>query len=233
MAIGADSIFDAATGVPGTPGGSPTYRADVPVPIIPQTNAVNNLSMEFDGASEVVFGNLFQFHIPGDATMEFWIKFDSSAHESILWTTLEGVDTNRYNVFTNFTSPDSFNIDPRVSTPGIFSPAVPVAPSVWTHLAVVRVGDADYSVYKNGILFGHTVNAAALPTAIGWTISGRPGFRYHGFIDELRVSDGALSPSEFLNAPGVPEPGGFLLPGAALVLFGLWGTLASRRRPGL
>jgi hypothetical protein len=129
--------------------------------------------MEFDGGSFISFGNLFQFHAARSATFEFWIRFTSLAHESILWTRLDGADTNRYNIFTNFVSLNSFNIDPRVATPGIFSPPVPIASDVWTHLAVVRVGDADYSVYRDGALFAQVTNSAPLPTAIGLDHFGR------------------------------------------------------------
>jgi hypothetical protein len=140
------------------------------------------------------------------------------------------VDANRYNLFTNFRSLHTFNFDPRVATPGIFDP-VPIEPGVWTHLAIVREGNTNYSVYKDGALFDTATETAPLPTALGWTMSGRPGFQYHGLLDEVRISGVALTPQQFLIGSPVTvilEPGTACLFGIGVSMFAL--TRRKRRR---
>lgn len=62
--------------------------------------------------------------------------------------------------------------------------------------------------------------------SIGWTINRRylagNGYaQWAGQLDEIRLSDDALSPSQFLDAGptnGVPEPAGFILFGSGMLL---------------
>jgi hypothetical protein len=231
VASGTGSVLDSGLGGNhGTPAGTPVYRTNVPVSQIPVSGAPNLLSMQFDGVSQVMFTNLFQLHASGDATVEFWLLVQSANHESVLWTRPDSTDINRFNIFTNFAAPNSFNIDPRVATAGIFSP-VPISPGEWTHLAIVRSGDTNYSIYLNGALWESVVQTAALPTAVGWSISGRAGFQFHGLIDELRISDQALAPHEFLNAQTVPEPSAPALVASGLILLAGSFVIVGRFRP--
>src|SRR5262249_22666253 len=87
----------------------------------------------------------------------------------------------------------------------ITTPANTVPPGVWTHIAYVKQANT-YSVYINGVLQAQDVDISPLqPTSTGWTLNGRfymqgvNGFEFTGSIDELRLSNVALTPDEFLN----------------------------------
>lgn len=96
----------------------------------------------------------------------------------------------------------------------------------WTFIALVRSGDT-YSVYFNN---DQTPVASAidvnpnLPTDAGWLING--WIQQSGLIDELRLSDSALTPSEFLIS-SVPEPETYVMMLAGL---GLLGFAVCRRK---
>ena len=64
------------------------------------------------------------------------------------------------------------------------------------------------------------------PTSTGWTIDGRQicgcsSGSIAGLLDEVRLSDVALTPSQFLDASpsgSTPEPGSFALLGTGTLL---------------
>ena len=95
--------------------------------------------------------------------------------------------------------------------------------NTWTHIAGVLDHDAGtMSLYLNGQLVDSVITNvrpfAALNPSLspGLPIGGYPDNHYgpfQGLIDEVRISDSALSPDQFLN-PAVPEP-------ATLVLLGI------------
>jgi hypothetical protein len=108
----------------------------------------------------------------------------------------------------------------------------PITPGQWYQAAAVNDG-MNLSLYLNSGDGAGYVLQGSVPVTGGlynndatWTV-GRGFFNNNitdwtdGLIDEVRISDVALSPSQFLVA--VPEPG-------ALGLLGLGGLLALRRR---
>ncbi len=105
----------------------------------------------------------------------------------------------------------------------------------WYHVAAV--GDATagtLSLYVDGTLVGSTTGyngMLALGTPTSWTLgrgqyNGSPVDTMRGMLDEVRFSDVALSPAQFLNATPVPEPSSFAL----LAGLGVLGLAGSRRR---
>jgi len=186
------------------------YSADVSSSLLTS----NNLSAFFNGSTNQViqFGYEFPLHLAGDVTLEFFLKIDHSDHDAIFWTRLNGADHNRFHIYT--TNPGqsmSFGFDYREFTAGpglgilhpLGSPfAFTLEPNTWTHIAIVRTGTT-YEWFKDGILKGSSVDSSPnLPNSGGWQLSGGPGGirALRGLIDEIRISDVALSPNKFLFA---------------------------------
>lgn len=103
----------------------------------------------------------------------------------------------------------------------------------WNHVAAV--GDAvtgTLTLFVDGVSVGSTTGFTGLFSGIvsSWTIgrgqyAGNPGDTVNGYIDEVRISDVALAPSQFLNA-AIPEPSSFAaIAGVAGLAFA-----ATRRR---
>ena len=230
----------------GTGGGSvighELYSPSTPSPIVPQTGLPNNQSLGL-GLTSVEFNYPFPFNAPGDATLEFWLnpaQLGGGLYQGILWTTTVCCDNNRFNIFLKDNMGGagwSFNVDYREpdgtlhsllnseQPDGVTIPyAVPA--EEWTFIALVRSGDT-YSVYFNN---DQTPVASAidvnpnLPTDAGWLING--WIQQSGLIDELRLSDSALTPSEFLIS-SVPEPETYVMMLAGL---GLLGFAVCRRK---
>lgn len=208
VASGAGSILDSSSSLNhGTPSGTPIYRADVPVTAILQTQAPNSLSLEFDSSDDkVLFSPQFPFNQSGDATLEFWLKYPGDVHQAVLWGRADCSDTNRFHVYVN---PDeTVGMDYREPSGALHAVVggggpccgVPVDRNTWTHIAITRVGDT-YSLFKDGILMSVQTDATSnLPTASGWSLSGRCGFAFTGSVDEVRISNVALHPGQFLNS---------------------------------
>ena len=95
----------------------------------------------------------------------------------------------------------------------------------WQHVALIKEA-GEYSIYLDGQLLVNGTLSSTLdgpyefygdPTLGTRTIGGESG-TFRGWLDEFRISNEALSPSQFLNA-AIPEPGtlGLLGLGAILV----------------
>ena len=89
-------------------------------------------------------------------------------------------------------------------------PATLLQENVWSHVALV-VESTEYSIYVDG---QSQYNGSIPANGEGpYWFSGDPttgnrtyGDGFSGWLDEFRISDEALSPSQFLNA-SIPEPG--------------------------
>jgi hypothetical protein len=215
QAIQPGSIVDSSpAAVNGTPSGGPLWTNDV---VASSVGCVaDTTSLEFDGVDDwAVFNSPFPLNIQTDATLEFWIRAPEQAHRAIFWANDPQLgDTNRFHFFTytGATSP-GLGLDYRTPT-GTLHTLLPadgytftISSNTWTHIAVTRVVESPavhrYRFYKDGVLvYTGTDSNPDLPTSTQWTIAGRPppSQRFVGALDEIRLSNHALSPSDFLLA---------------------------------
>jgi hypothetical protein len=207
-ASGAGSIVDSYFGSPdGTPDGCPVYSTDVPFAVIPLTGQPDTLSLSFSGAQSILFNSFFLLHRTyGDATLEYFIKLPDQARHSIFWTRPTTVpDENRFN----------FSVDPggiytgdyRDPTGVIHQPLGGGSAKVnqWHHIAVVKDTQTQapshiYNAYVDGVKTSSNLDRHPNEPDpdLMWTISGRVGEQFSGLIDEVRLTQRALAPCDFL-----------------------------------
>jgi len=194
----------------------------------------------------LVDGHSFIFHQPVaggadevDATFEWFMKVPAATgHSPIFWTRAEdNADANRFNLFWNavFTgAPDSDRFvdgdyrDPTGAAHIIGGPGhnngTAISLDEWHHFAIVRAdanedGTLEWNWYIDGELSaGHnSLTSGQLPDSMSWLIAGRQGGdAARVLLDEIRLTNGALLPSEFLNA--VPEPSSVVMLAMAALL---------------
>lgn len=211
----ATSIVDSSQQIRnGTAAGGPIYTSDVHIQAAcsgPANLASLRLNNPVAANQEVAFAGAFPFNTAGDATVTFWIKSPFSAHGAIIYGRIGFLEANYFHFFVNPDSTFGFNYrapSGALHCLGYCSPSngIPVSVNQWTHLAVVRQGNT-YRAYKNGVLAATQVDANPdLPNFIGWGISARPGFRFNGLIDDLRLYSRALTPQEFFPDPVITQP---------------------------
>ena len=197
--------------------------------------ASNNFSGDFLTAGWGRMTNRdFVFHEPqGDATLEWYAKVPAGTpHTSFFWTELNEAPNNM-NIFWNATfasAPETVGYDLRGSEPisggsdwsGLSqSPSFPT--DEWFHVAIVRVDtdgaagtDFEWDCYLNGTLLpNHRGNTTGIPPGIenGWQLCGRSqAHSVDALVDEIRMSDAALAPEDFVNGSGGTPTGPNLLP---------------------
>jgi len=203
--------------------GSASYSSTVPGATVPQTGQSNTQSISLGASNYPLFNYAFPFDTLANATLEFWVNPSQlNGENDMFWTTLGSGDQNRYNIFLG--SAGDFRMDYREPAGNLHTLAdVANAVSIgqWTFLAITKSGST-YSVYVNNATTPSstvTDSSPNLPTSSGWTLDGRSlagncsTCTFFGLMDEIRISDTVLDPSQFLIAQSgsVPEPSSMLL----------------------
>ncbi len=208
--------------------GTLTFSSNVPTSTIPQTGQTDSASLSLDASTDLVFSYDFPFETLPDATLEFYVDPSSVAQEQdIFWTTTGTGDQNRFNigiaadgaVFMDYRDPSGVLHQLGDTATG------EITADQWNFVAIVKSGDI-YSIYVNGNPAVTTTDSSPnLPDSTGWTINGRDAeagvtcCQFSGLIDEVLLSNQALSPSEFLDS--TPEPGSLVLFGLGLIALGM------------
>jgi hypothetical protein len=216
-----------ATAVSGSP--AATFSSNVPNPTIPATGAANTASISLTSSTALQFNYAFPLNTLTNATLEFYVDPSAIAGEQdLFWTTTGSGDQNRFNI--GIPADGSLFVDYREPNGTLHSldqtGANAIRANQWNFVALVKSGNT-YSLYVNNLspITNTDVNPN-LPTSTAWTINGRQyeqpagGLQFAGLVDEVRISDQALAPSAFLNAP---EP-------ASAALLASAGILLLRRR---
>ncbi len=207
-ASGAGSIVDSYFGSPdGTPDGCPIYSTDVPFAVIPLTGQPDTLSLSFNGAQSIIFNSFFLLHRTyGDATLEYFIKLPDQPRHSIFWTRpTTDPDENRFNLAID--PAGALTGDYREPTGKIHQPIGGGIALVneWHHVAIVKDTQTAapshiYSGYVDGVKTVTSLDRHPNEPDpdLMWTISGRVGEQLTGLIDEVRLTQRALEPCDFL-----------------------------------
>ncbi len=220
---------------------APTYRADVPFDPVSQTAGANGLALEFNPNQDIyTAGKPINTHSFGQLTVEASVKLDHlDAYQVFVGKdgqpTAEPFPPMFLKLLDHNDRFEAGLLDGDGNFRSILSNDAPVI-GQWYDLALTSdgstmtffikgPGDTEY-VQQGSPL---AVSGGALIDSDGlWTV-GRGMWNngiadwIDGSVDEVRVSDAALDPSELL---GVPEPSTFVLAGLALLI----AVAAARRR---
>lgn len=185
--------------------GGTGWSTNVPVGTIPQTGESNTGSLHY-GPGMVDLSNANALGLGYEFTIELFFRpdqptitsplFGFSPYSSLYWNLSE---TGGNLFFAGWFQSELVN-----------NSASMVTVDEWQHFALV-VNSTEYSIYING----QVQDTALIPSGGEgpYLFSGNPttgnrtlGDGFSGWIDEFRISDEALLPSQFLNA-AIPEPG--------------------------
>ena len=206
------NALDSLGPFPGTLSGNAVRDADVPVATIPQTGAANTKSMSFDGVgaagtvgTAVDMGPAVQV-VSGDFTLECYVKVTGTPNNPsiIVGKFQTGLFSDKF-----FSLNASAQIGGQVSfvfgmTGGNSISSGLKLLNKWYHVAGVRQGSA-IRIYVDGVLENSgTLNSFQDFTSdqrfcVAGGASGGVG-NMQGLVDEVRLSNTALSPAFFLNS---------------------------------
>jgi len=183
----------------------PTFSSDVVSAAVPLTGEPNRYSLSFDGSNDVVVApDSGSLHPARSITIEVGVKPAQGARVIIGKQLFSGCCVNSFQLELNpfrFQLTDTSGRDHLIQGP--FDPT----PGAWHHIAGTWDG-ATMRLYLDGNEvasgpFTGPIGYDGNPVLIGAEDDGLgiPGCcLFRGLIDEVRISDQALNPSEFLSA---------------------------------
>jgi arabinan endo-1,5-alpha-L-arabinosidase len=217
------AILDSSgNGINGTAFNGPVYSANVPVNPVPAVGLPNAHALSFNGTNQRVFvPNVPALSLTHSLTLEAWIDPDTiqpgNADGNIIFRGDDGGGNDPYRL--TFTSDGQGNnsVFFEVEASGVDTATVsaPVPLHQWSHVAgTLDDATGAMKIYVNGqlkqsitttlrpfeILFGSNpgIGIGALQSSSQFV---GPEY-FHGLLDEVRISDAALPPSQLL----APEP---------------------------
>jgi len=238
------AILDSSSnGYNGTAINGPVYSSSVPANPIPLTGQSNPTSLSFDGTSQRIFipNSDAGLTLTHSLTLEAYIYVmplvAGSGDGNVIFRGDDSYSYDPYRLTVGLGGTGSTTIGFAVTALDIFTGediatlTAPIPDNTWIHVAGT-LDDATgvMDLYVNGQLANSTtttirpfeiLNGANPGIAIGALQNN--GEYFHGLIDEVRISNAALTPNQFLD---VPEPSAPVLAVVGLAL------LLLRRRRG-
>lgn len=226
LATGGGSVLDTSplnpASNPGNPIGGPIYSSDVPIGTV--DGSANAVSMLFDGVNDhVLVPTDAPLDSNGEFTVEFWMRSGSLSNDlKLLVDKSHGFgDETGWAFQSGAGGLVGFSIG---DTGGSFFPTVfsqtNLNDSQWHHLAGTYDG-SEIELFVDGLSQGTlavgTYQSNTRDIRFG---NARNGGRFFGGnLDEIRISNQALSRSQFLLA--IPEPSSTVVVFATLFALGL------------
>jgi len=205
-------------------GGPQGWSTSVASPLVPLTGVDNAGSVHLAGGSAFVnLSNPNHLDLGESFTIEFYFQVESGSPGGFLLFGFSPL--NSLYGLVNISEGGNLSLGNQFQDSISYVPGSLVAVDEWQHYALVKQ-PGEYSIYIDGRL----QHSGTLPAGtdgpyffFGTDISGDRGIGegFRGYLDEFRISDEALTPSQFLIAP---EPGT-----VALVTLGGLALLLSRR----
>ncbi len=224
-AAGTLSILDSVASNHGTPAGDPLYDVDVPVSSIPLTGLSNSLSLAFDGNGDTVLIETdAALDSAGSFTVEFWMRSsDTSSGQKLLVDKSHGFGDSTGWFFQSDSGNGFIDFGLGNGSFPVVTSQADLFDDQWHHLAGTYDGDT-IEFFVDGVSQNDRVVGTYLSNDRDIRIgSARNNGRFfNGRIDEVRISNTVLAPSQFLS---VPEPSSVLILGA-----GAFGFLIRRKR---
>jgi hypothetical protein len=128
----------------------------------------------------------------GDFTIDFWVKFNSTAGTQSLYSHWSNT-TTYVNLFHSAADGWQFRVfHTSVAWVSFGESGSPVADADWHHVALVRSGDL-YTIYEDGVAVASQTVAGYIPDYGGTPRIGSLAHSYeyfNGWVDEYRISKG-------------------------------------------
>ena len=203
--------------------GSSGWGTDTASTFVPQTGQANTGAIRFNGGTAFVdITSLSAMNLGTDFTIEFYMKPD----QPVIASPIVGL-TPVNQLYLNLAI-DQGNLffGMQYQNDQVFTSAGLVSVGQWQHVALVKeVGE--YSIFVDGVLQNNSALSSSLDGPYDFPGSPLTGTRYigdgfRGWLDEVRISDQALNPNQFLN---IPEPSSFVL-----MLTGLVGIFYTKNK---
>jgi hypothetical protein len=203
------------------------WSTSVPNSTVPLTGESNSGSLHFaQYGGAVSFTPSSDMNYGTDFTVEFSFRLDSLPvfDSPYSFFGFQDSDTGfQLSLWEMGDGDDQFQLSANGES--LSTPSVPLVTDQWYHFAWVRdvQGTGDNQIYIDGGLVASDPASQPGDTYVfspgGSYIFGTTFRGYDGYFDEIRISNVALTPDQFLNA--VPEPSTFLLVLLGLFVFGL------------